>query len=116
MSAKFYNGRRSLGDLIRSLIQSGLSLPEVRARLVSQINVNEIVVEPDLPKGWRPELMSRDKVMIAAGNDIVRRRRQLPLLSPLTRALLDRFAPSPSQEQPKAAPAPDPKPRPHDSP
>ena len=43
MSAKIYNGRRSLGDLI----QSGLSLPEVRARLVSQINVNEIVVVPD---------------------------------------------------------------------
>ena len=69
MSAKFYNGRRSLGDLIRSLIQSGPSLPEFRARLVSHINVSEIVVEPDLPKGWRPELMSRDKVMIAAGND-----------------------------------------------
>ena len=61
MSAKFYNGRRSFGDLIRNLIQSALSLPEVRARLVSQINVNEIVVEPDLPKGWRPELMSRDE-------------------------------------------------------
>jgi hypothetical protein len=61
MSAKFYNGRRSLGDLIRSLIQRVLSLPEVRARLVSQINVNEIVVELDLPKGWGPELMSRDE-------------------------------------------------------
>jgi hypothetical protein len=61
MSAKFYNGRRSLGDLIRSLIQSGLSLPEVRARLVSQINVNEIVVDPDLPKEWRSELMSHDE-------------------------------------------------------
>lgn len=37
MSAKFYNGRRSFGDLIRNLIQSALSLPEVRTRLV--INV-----------------------------------------------------------------------------
>jgi hypothetical protein len=33
MSAKFYNGRRSFGDLIQSV----LSLPEVRTRLV--INV-----------------------------------------------------------------------------
>ena len=112
MSAKFYNGRRSLGDLIRSLIQSGLSLPEVRARLVSQINVSEIVVVPDLPKGWRPELMSRDKVMIAAGNDTFVDADSFRYYHPLTRALLDRFAPSPSQEQQKAAPVPDPKPRP----
>jgi hypothetical protein len=69
MSAKFYNGRRSLGDLIRNLIQSGLSLPEFRALLVSHIDVGEIVVEPALHKRWRPELMSRDKVMIAAGNN-----------------------------------------------
>jgi hypothetical protein len=97
MSAKFYNGGRSLGDLIRSLIQSGLSLPEVRARLVSQINVNEIVVEPDLPKGSRPELMSRDKVMIiAAGNDTFVDADSFRYHHPLTRALLDRFAPSPS--------------------
>ena len=108
MSAKIYNGRRSLGDLI----QSGLSLPEVRARLVSQINVNEIVVESDLPKGWRPELMSRDKVMIAAGNDTFVDADSFRYYHPLTRALLDRFAPSPSQEQQKAAPVPDPKPRP----
>jgi hypothetical protein len=39
MSAKFYNGRRSFGDLIRNLIQSALSLPEVRTRLV--INVTD---------------------------------------------------------------------------
>ena len=108
MSAKIYNGRRSLGDLI----QSGLSLPGVRARLVSHINVSEIVVEPDLPKGWRPELMSRDKVMIAAGNDTFVDADSFRYYHPLTRALLDRFAPSPSQEQPKAAPVPDPKPRP----
>ena len=35
MSAKFYNGRRSFGDLI----QNALSLPEVRTRLV--INVSD---------------------------------------------------------------------------
>jgi hypothetical protein len=96
MSAKFYNGGRSLGDLIRSLIESDLSLPEVGARLVSQINVNEIVVEPDLPKGSRPELMSRDRVMIiAVGNDTLVDADSFRH-HPLTRALLDRFAPSPS--------------------
>jgi hypothetical protein len=97
MSAKFYNGGRSLGDLVRSQIQSRISLPEVRARLVSQINVNEIVVEPDLPKGVRPELMSCDRVMtIAAGNDTFADADSFRYHHPLTRALLDRFAPSPS--------------------
>jgi len=64
-----------------------------------------------LPKGRRPELM-RDKVMIAAGNDTLVDADSFRYYHPLTRALLDRFAPSPSQEQPKAAPVPDPKPRP----
>jgi hypothetical protein len=39
MTTKFYNGRRSFGDLIRNLTQSALSLPEVRTRLV--INVTD---------------------------------------------------------------------------
>jgi hypothetical protein len=37
MSAKFYNGRRSFGDLIRNLIQSALSLPEVRTRQAAHV-------------------------------------------------------------------------------
>ena len=49
MSAKFYNGRRSFGDLIRNLIQSGLSLPEVRTRLV--INVKKSWSSRISPRG-----------------------------------------------------------------
>jgi hypothetical protein len=55
------------------------------------------VVEPDLPRASRPELMSRNKVMIiAAGNDTFVDADTFRYHHPLTRALLDRFAPSPS--------------------
>jgi hypothetical protein len=90
MSAKYYNARRSLGDLIRSLIQGGLSLPEVRAHLVSHINVSEIAVEPDLPKGGRPDLMRRDKATVAASNntfgDAARLGINLPVIENLNRS------------------------------
>ena len=61
MSAKFYNIGCSARRPDLEPDPEQVSLPEVKARLVSQINVNEIVAEPELPKRWRPELMSRDE-------------------------------------------------------